>query len=47
MTFRVNNSEYFTSDFSVYSINTRKKIQLHRPIANLANICVLCKHKHF
>jgi len=47
MTFLLNNLEYFTSNFSVHSINTRKKLQLHRPIANLANSCVLCKHQHF
>jgi hypothetical protein len=37
MTFLVHNLEYFTFNFSVHSINTRKKLQLHRLIANFAS----------
>jgi hypothetical protein len=37
MTFLVYNLEYFTFNFSIHSINTRKKLQLHRPIANFAS----------
>jgi hypothetical protein len=29
--------EYFTFNFSIHSVNTRKKLQLHRPIANFAS----------
>jgi hypothetical protein len=30
----VYNLEYFTFNSSVHNINTRKRLQLHRPIAN-------------
>jgi hypothetical protein len=34
MTFLLHSLEYFTFSFSMHSINTRKKLQLHRLIAN-------------
>jgi hypothetical protein len=37
MTFLVHNLEYFTCNFSIHSINTRKKLQLYRLIANFAS----------
>jgi hypothetical protein len=40
MTLIVNNQEYFQTNLSVHSINTRNKHHLHRPIANLT-----CFHK--
>jgi hypothetical protein len=36
MTFLAHNLEYFTFNSSVHNINTRKRLQLHRPIANSA-----------
>lgn len=35
MTYIANNREYFSLKFSIRGINTRNKLQLHRPIANL------------
>jgi hypothetical protein len=37
ITFLVHNLEHFTFNFSIHSINTRKNLQLHRPIANFAS----------
>jgi hypothetical protein len=37
MTFLIHNLEYFSFNFSIHNVNTRKKLQLHRPIANLAS----------
>jgi hypothetical protein len=37
MTFLIPNLEYFTFNFSVHSINTRKKVQLHGPAVNFAS----------
>jgi hypothetical protein len=37
MTFLVHSLEYFTFNFSIHSINIRKKLQLHRLIANFAS----------
>jgi hypothetical protein len=37
MTFLVHSLEYITFNFSIHSVNTRKKLQLHRPIANFAS----------
>jgi hypothetical protein len=37
LTFLVHNLEYFTFSFSTHNINTRKKLQLHRLIANFAS----------
>ena len=37
MTFLIHSLEYFTFNSSVHSINTRRKLQLHRPSANLAS----------
>jgi hypothetical protein len=34
MTFLARNLEYFTFNSSVHNINTRKRLQLHRAIAN-------------
>ena len=34
MTYMANNMEHFSFKFSVHGINTRKKLQLHRAIAN-------------
>lgn len=34
-TYIANNREYLNLKFSMYGINTRKKLQLHRSIANL------------
>jgi hypothetical protein len=34
MTFLAHNLEYFTFNSSVHNIDTRKRLQLHRPIAN-------------
>jgi hypothetical protein len=34
MTFLTHNPEYFTFNSSVHNIDTRKRLQLHRPIAN-------------
>jgi hypothetical protein len=34
MTFLAHNLEYFTFNSSVHNINIRKRLQLHRPIAN-------------
>jgi hypothetical protein len=36
VTFLVHNLEYFTFNFSIHSINTRKKLELNRPIVNFA-----------
>jgi hypothetical protein len=36
MNFCVNNQENFQTNSSVHSINTRNKLYLHRPIANLS-----------
>jgi hypothetical protein len=36
ITFLAHNLEYFSFNFSVHSINTRKKVHLHSPIANFA-----------
>jgi hypothetical protein len=37
MTFLVHELQYFTFNFSIHNINTRKKLQLHRPTANFAS----------
>jgi hypothetical protein len=37
ITFLAHNLEYFTFNSSVHNINTRKRLQLHRPIANSAS----------
>jgi hypothetical protein len=37
MTFLVHNLEYFTFNFSINNINTRRKLELHRLIANFAS----------
>jgi hypothetical protein len=34
MTFLAHSLEYFTFNSSVHNINIRKRLQLHRPIAN-------------
>jgi hypothetical protein len=36
MNFIVNNQELFQSNSAVHSVNTRNKLQLHRPITNLS-----------
>jgi hypothetical protein len=38
MTFLTHNLEYVTFNSSVHNINTRKRLQLHRPIANSISI---------
>jgi hypothetical protein len=35
MTYTANNREYLSLKFSIHEINTRNKLQLHRPITNL------------
>jgi hypothetical protein len=35
MNFIVNKQEHFQTNSTIYSVNTRNKNQLHRPIANL------------
>jgi hypothetical protein len=37
MTFLANNLEYFTFQSSIHEINTRTKVQLQNPIANLTS----------
>jgi hypothetical protein len=37
VTFLAHNLEYLTLNFSVHNIDTRKKVQVHRPIANSAS----------
>ena len=34
MTFLANNLEYFSFQSSIHEINTRRKVQMHKPIAN-------------
>lgn len=38
MMFLINNLKYVTFNFSLHSINTQKKLQLHRLIANLTSL---------
>jgi hypothetical protein len=49
MPFLVHNLEYLTFNFSVHSINTRKKVQLHRQVANFSSYQrdVYCSSKRF
>jgi hypothetical protein len=37
ITYFLHNLEYYTCKFLVHSIDAKKKVQLHRPIANLAS----------
>jgi hypothetical protein len=37
ITFLIHDLQYIAFNFSVHSINTRKKVWLHRPIANFAS----------
>jgi len=51
-TFFIHNLEYFTSIFSMYNINKRKKVQLHGLKAKqiffiISKGCVLCTYKDF
>jgi hypothetical protein len=49
MTFLTHNLEYFTFNSSVHNINTRKRLQLHRPIKFyvVSDGCVLYGYKDF
>ena len=37
MSFLINNLEHFTFNLSIHNVNTRGRLQLHKPLANLTS----------